>query len=169
MYSSLLIPDRRQMAGVLELPSKSPCTIFIKPWAPKLNRWGLGMPIWVSLVVEEHLATRKAAGCVRHSRIWAYYQVDGYDAASYLNSVCANWISRAICRENHFIPTSSTRTPDVIDDTLVYRRAGDKFLMVVNASNTTNGPGWKPCGMVKSGSTTCRPGARTLGYEGRDP
>ena len=53
---------------------------------------GWEMPVWYSSVVEEHMATRKSAGLfdVTHMGV---YQVEGIDALSFLDSVCANDIS----------------------------------------------------------------------------
>jgi glycine hydroxymethyltransferase len=134
---------------------------------------GWEMPVWYSSVVEEHQATRQAAGLfdVTHMGV---YQVEGRDAASFLDSVCGNSVGSLRPGESlysHFLDPDA----NVIDDTLVYRRAADKFLMVVNASNDDKDRFWLESvrdGKVKIDTT--RPGARTLGYEAiirnlRDP
>jgi glycine hydroxymethyltransferase len=131
------------------------------------------MPVWYSSVVEEHQATRQAAGLfdVTHMGV---YQVEGRDAASLLDSVCGNSVGSLQPGESlysHFLDPDA----NVIDDTLVYRRAADKFLMVVNASNDDKDRLWLES--VRDGKVridTTRPGARTLGYEAvirnlRDP
>ena len=50
---------------------------------------GWEMPVWYTSVLEEHLATRQAAGLFDVSHM-GVYQVEGDDAASFLDSVCAN-------------------------------------------------------------------------------
>jgi glycine hydroxymethyltransferase len=134
---------------------------------------GWEMPVWYSSVVEEHLATRQAAGLFDVSHM-GVYQVEGQDAASFLDSVCANSVGALLPGESlytHFLLPDA----NVIDDSLVYRRAVDKFLMVVNASNDDKDRSWLEA--VRDGKVridNLRPGARTLGYEAvirnlRDP
>ena len=134
---------------------------------------GWEMPVWYSSVLEEHQATRQAAGLFDVSHM-GVYQVEGEEAASFLDSVVANNCGSLCPGESlysHFL------TPDakVIDDTLIYRRAWDKFLMVVNASNDDKDRAWLEAvrdGHVKVDSA--RPGARAYGYNAvlrnlRDP
>ncbi len=134
---------------------------------------GWEMPVWYTSVVEEHLATRQAAGLfdVAHMGV---YSVEGADAASFLDTICGNdcgGLEPGESLYSHFL------TPDaeVIDDTLVYRRAFDKYLVVVNASNDDKDRTWFESvrdGKVKIDNN--RPWARTYGYEAvirnlRDP
>jgi glycine hydroxymethyltransferase len=134
---------------------------------------GWEMPVWYSSVLEEHLATRQAAGLFDVSHM-GVYQVEGVDAAAFLDSVVANNCGGLIPGESLY---SQFLTPDaeVIDDTLIYRRASDKFLMVVNASNDDKDRTWLEA--VRDGKVkvdTARPGARCYGYNAvirnlRDP
>ena len=98
------------------------------------------MPVWYSSVLEEHLATRQAAGLFDVSHM-GVYQVEGDEAASFLDSVVANNCGSLLPGESLY---SQFLTPDaqVIDDTLIYRRAWDRFLMVVNASNDDKDRAW---------------------------
>jgi len=134
---------------------------------------GWEMPVWYTSVLEEHLATRQAAGLfdVAHMGV---YQVEGDDAASFLDTVCSNDVGGLLPGESlysHFL----TPDADVIDDTLIYRRAIDKFLVVVNASNDDKDRTWLESvrdGKVKIENS--RPWARTYGYHAiirnlRDP
>lgn len=50
---------------------------------------GWDMPVWYTSVVEEHLATRQAAGLFDVSHM-GVYDVRGADAASFLDAVCGN-------------------------------------------------------------------------------
>ena len=134
---------------------------------------GWEMPVWYSSVLEEHLATRQAAGLfdVAHMGV---YQVEGDEAASFLDSVVANNCGALLPGESLY---SQFLTPDanVIDDTLIYRRMWDKFLMVVNASNDDKDRAWLEA--VRDGKVKVdngRPAARTYGYNAvlrnmRDP
>ena len=134
---------------------------------------GWEMPVWYTSVMEEHLATRQAAGLfdVAHMGV---YSVEGPDAASFLDTICANDCGGLEPGESLY---SQFLTPEaeVIDDTLVYRRAWDRFLVVVNASNDDKDRAWFES--VRDGTVkidNARPWARTYGYEAvirnlRDP
>lgn len=134
---------------------------------------GWEMPVWYSTVLEEHLATRQAAGLfdVAHMGV---YQVEGEDAASFLDAVCGN--DCGLIRPGNSLYTHFL-TPDanVVDDTLVYRRAWDKYLVVVNASNDDKDRTWLEA--VRDGKVkvdNARPWARVYGYDAairnlRDP
>lgn len=134
---------------------------------------GWDMPVWYTSVVEEHLATRQAAGLFDVSHM-GVYEVRGADAASFLDTICANDCGGLLPGESLY---SQFLTPDadVIDDTLVYRRARDKFLVVVNASNDDKDRTWFEC--VRDGKVkidNARPWTRTYGYNAeivnlRDP
>ena len=134
---------------------------------------GWEMPVQYTGVKEEHLATRQAAGLFDVSHM-GVYEVLGQDAASFLDTVCGNDVGGLAPGESlytHFL----TPDADVIDDTLVYRRGTDKFLVVVNASNDDKDRTWLENirdGVIKIDNS--RPFARTFGYEAiirnlRDP
>jgi glycine hydroxymethyltransferase len=102
------------------------------------------------------------------------YDVRGADAASFLDTVCGNDCGGLMPGESlytHFL----TPDADVIDDTLVYRRGWDNYLVVVNASNDDKDRTWLES--VRDGKVkidNARPFARTFGYEAairnlRDP
>ncbi|RPI94569.1 MAG: serine hydroxymethyltransferase [Chloroflexi bacterium] len=134
---------------------------------------GWDMPVWYTSVVEEHLATRQAAGLFDVSHM-GVYEVRGAEAASFLDTICANDVGGLLPGESLY---SQFLTPDadVIDDTLVYRRGWDKFLVVVNASNDDKDRAWFES--VRDGKVridNARPWARAYGYEAeirnlRDP
>ncbi len=101
---------------------------------------GWEMPVWYSSVLEEHLACRQAAGLfdVAHMGV---YQAEGPFAATFLDSVCGNDIGTLAIGEScytHFLDPDA----HVIDDTLVYRRSSDRYLVVVNASNDDKDWNW---------------------------
>ena len=134
---------------------------------------GWDMPVWYTSVVEEHLATRQAAGLFDVSHM-GVYDVRGADAASFLDSVCGNDCGGLLPGQSlytHFI----TPDGDVVDDTLVYRRGWENYLVVVNASNDDKDRTWLES--VRDGKVRVdndRPWARAYGYEAairnlRDP
>jgi glycine hydroxymethyltransferase len=101
---------------------------------------GWEMPVWYTSVVEEHQACREAAGLfdVAHMGV---FQAEGPHAAQFLDTVCGNDIGGLEIGEScytHFLDPNS----NVIDDTLVYRRAEEKYLVVVNASNDNKDWAW---------------------------
>jgi len=101
---------------------------------------GWEMPVWYTSVSEEHLAVRKAAGIfdVAHMGV---YQAEGEDACAFLDSVVGNDITSLKIGDSCY---THLMDPDanVIDDLLIYRRAKDKYLMVVNASNDDKDWAW---------------------------
>jgi glycine hydroxymethyltransferase len=101
---------------------------------------GWEMPVWYTSVVEEHLACRNSAGLfdVAHMGV---LQAEGPFASAFLDSVCGNDIGTLKIGEScytHFLDPDA----NVIDDTLVYRRAEEKYLVVVNASNDAKDWAW---------------------------
>ena len=134
---------------------------------------GWEMPVWYSGVMDEHLATRNAAGLfdVAHMGV---YDVRGDDAASFLDTVCGNDIG-GLGLGNSLYTQFLTPDAEVIDDTLIYRRGADDFLVVVNASNDDKDRTWLESvrdGKVKIDNKY--PWARTYGYDAeirnlRDP
>ncbi|MBX3036885.1 MAG: serine hydroxymethyltransferase [Anaerolineales bacterium] len=134
---------------------------------------GWEMPVVYTSIFEEHLATRNAAGLFDVSHM-GVYDVRGADAASFLDAVCANDCGALQSGESlytHFL----TPDADVIDDTLVYRRGFDNYLVVVNASNDDKVRTWWES--VRDGKVkvdNARPFARAYGYDAnirnlRDP
>lgn len=101
---------------------------------------GWEMPVWYTGVLDEHNAVRRNAGLfdVAHMGV---FECSGPHAAEFLDLVCTNYV-------RWYAPGESFYTylldPDgqVIDDLLVYRRAADRFLMVVNAANAEKDWAW---------------------------
>jgi glycine hydroxymethyltransferase len=77
------------------------------------------------------------------------YQAEGPGACAFLDSVCGNDISALRVGQScytHFLDPVA----NVIDDLLVYRRAGEIYLVVVNASNDSTDWAW--LNAVKNGT-----------------
>jgi len=101
---------------------------------------GWEMPVWYSSVVDEHLATRNAAGLFDVSHM-GVFETQGSHASIFLDCVCGNNISDLKTGEScytHFLDPDAK----VIDDLLVYRHMPDKYLVVVNAANANKDWAW---------------------------
>jgi glycine hydroxymethyltransferase len=101
---------------------------------------GWEMPVWYTSVLEEHQAVRKTAGLfdVGHMGV---FQAEGPDAAVFLDCVVGNDIGALRVGESCYTHLL-TPEAEVIDDLLVYRRAAEKYLLVVNASNEDKDWAW---------------------------
>ncbi len=101
---------------------------------------GWEMPVWYTSVMEEHLAVRKAAGLfdVAHMGV---YQAEGVDACAFLDSIVGNDIASLGIGESCYTHLMDPNA-NVIDDLLIYHRAKDKYLIVVNASNDDKDWAW---------------------------
>ena len=122
------------------------------------------MPVWYNSVIEEHMATRQAAGLFDVSHM-GVYQAEGHSAAPFLDSVCGNDIAGLEIGEScytHFLDPNA----NVLDDCLVYRRAEEKFLVVVNASNDDKD--WTWLNAVKNGEVAIDPVQPWVKAFGRD-
>ncbi|NIM95928.1 MAG: glycine cleavage system aminomethyltransferase GcvT [Anaerolineales bacterium] len=94
---------------------------------------GWDMPVWYTSLLEEHVATRTAAGLFDVSHM-GVYQVEGRQASDFLDSVTTNDVAALEVGASHY---TQFLDPDgaVIDDTMIYRRSEESYLVVVNASN----------------------------------
>jgi glycine hydroxymethyltransferase len=101
---------------------------------------GWEMPVWYSSVIEEHLATRQAAGLFDVSHM-GVYQAEGPQACAFLDSLVGNDIAGLEVGESLY---TQFMAPDgsVIDDTMIYRRRAETYLVVVNASNDDKDWSW---------------------------
>ena len=123
---------------------------------------GWEMPVWYTSVIEEHLATRLAAGLFDVSHM-GVYQAEGPQAAPFLDSVFTNDVDGLAVGESHY---TQLLAPDgsVIDDAMIYRRGDRTYLIVVNASNDDKDWAWLEA--VRTGTVRVdgrRPGARAYG------
>ena len=101
---------------------------------------GWEMPVWYTSVVDEHLATRQAAGLFDVSHM-GVYQAEGRQAAAFLDSAFTNDVAALAVGESQY---TQMLLPDgsVIDDAMIYRRADQAYLIVVNASNDDKDWAW---------------------------
>lgn len=128
-----------------ELKKTALNTIHREMGAKMVQFAGWDMPVRYSSVLDEHQAVRRTAGLFDVSHM-GVFQIEGPEAAVFINSVCPN----DICGNDvhHLRVGTSLYThfldPDanVMDDLLVYRRAEEVFLMVVNAANEEQDWAW---------------------------
>jgi glycine cleavage system T protein len=101
---------------------------------------GWEMPVLYGSIVDEHRAVRTAAGLFDVSHMGCY-EVKGEGAGRFLDLVTTNYVGKLRDGEGQY---SYALAPDghVLDDLIVYRRAADRFLVIVNASNATKVEAW---------------------------
>ena len=102
---------------------------------------GYEMPVrYKTSVMEEHLATRAAAGLFDATHM-GVFDASGPHVVEFLNVVTANETRSLKVGQSHY---THFLAPDgsVIDDLLVYRLAEERFLLVVNASNNDKDWAW---------------------------
>jgi glycine cleavage system T protein (aminomethyltransferase) len=95
---------------------------------------GWEMPVEYSGIREEHRAVRERAGLFDVSHM-GEFEVEGPGALAFLQRLTTNDVSKLVPGR---IQYSAMLTPEgtFVDDLLVYRRNGDRYLLVVNAGNT---------------------------------
>src|SRR6266581_3570895 len=95
---------------------------------------GWEMPVQYSGILEEHRAVRERAGIFDVSHM-GELEFEGPDALEQLQRLTPNDLSKLAdgrCHYSAFLTERGT----YVDDLLVYRRAADSYILVVNASNT---------------------------------
>ena len=101
---------------------------------------GWEMPVWYTSALEEHRAIRNAAGLFDLGHMGVFH-VSGEHATEFLDNVTANyaaWLEDGESQYAHLFDPEG----NVIDDIFVYRRAADRYLVVVNASNEDKDWDW---------------------------
>jgi len=95
---------------------------------------GWEMPVWYTTIANEHATVRSAAGLfdIGHMGLFA---ISGQHAANFLDTVTTNYVRWLEIGQSHY---SYILDLDGVpmDDVIVYRRAAEVFMMVVNAVNT---------------------------------
>ena len=101
---------------------------------------GWEMPVQYQGILEEHRAVRERAGIFDVSHM-GELEVTGPGALEALQSLTPNDVGKlpdGRCHYSAFLTERGT----FVDDLLVYRRAEDSYLLVVNASNTLKDFQW---------------------------
>ena len=94
---------------------------------------GWEMPVWYTSALEEHRAVRTAAGLYDLGHM-GVFQISGPHATEFLNAVCSNYVSWLMDGQSQYAYLFDA-DGNVIDDVFIYRRAWDRYLVVVNAAN----------------------------------
>ena len=101
---------------------------------------GWHMPVQYSSIIEEHRAVRTKAGLfdVSHmGEIW----IDGKQALDLVQKISSNDASKLAIGQIHYAGLL-TKDGCFVDDMLVHKVADDRYLLVVNASNTDKDFAW---------------------------
>lgn len=95
---------------------------------------GWELPVQYSGVIDEHLTCRNTAGLFDVSHMGEVH-VEGADAEDFLNYLVTNNVAKLSPGQAQY-SVMCDHTGGIVDDLVIYRRALDRFLVVVNASNT---------------------------------
>ena len=95
---------------------------------------GWELPVQYTGVMDEHLACRQAAGLFDVSHMGEVH-IEGPDAEAYLNTLVTNQVAKLSVGQAQYT-VMCHESGGIVDDLVIYRRAKDRFLVVVNASNT---------------------------------
>lgn len=120
---------------------------------------GWEMPVWYSSVIEEHKATRTAAGLFDVSHM-GVCDASGPNACAFLDLITANDVSALEVGNSHYNYLLGVDGVP-IDDMMIYRIGEERYLIVINASN--NDKDWAWMNAVNEGKTSIdskRPWAR---------
>lgn len=95
---------------------------------------GWEMPVQYTSVLEEHAACRESVGIFDVSHMGEVH-VEGADAEKYLNYLVTNNVAKLADGQAQYTVMCNEQG-GIVDDLVIYRRSRDRFLVVVNASNT---------------------------------
>ncbi len=95
---------------------------------------GWELPVQYTGVLDEHMACREAAGLFDVSHMGEVH-VEGPDAEAYLNYLVSNNVAKLADNQAQY-STLPNKQGGLVDDLVIYRRSRERFLVVVNASNT---------------------------------
>ncbi len=94
---------------------------------------GWEMPVWYTSALDEHRAVRETAGLFDLGHM-GVFQVSGTYATEFLNAVTSNYAAWLENGQSHYAYLLDV-DGQMIDDVFIYRRAFDRYLLVVNAVN----------------------------------
>lgn len=101
---------------------------------------GWELPVQYTGVMDEHIACRTAAGLFDVSHMGEVH-VEGDHAEAFLNYLLTNNVTKTEPGQAQYNVMCNERG-GIVDDLVIYRRAQDRFLVVVNASNTEKDFAW---------------------------
>lgn len=101
---------------------------------------GWEMPLQYSRIVKEHLAVRTLAGLFDLSHM-GEIEVCGQGANELVQKLCTNDVNRLI--DGRVLYTLLCKeTGGIVEDVLIYRRADNDYMLVVNAANIEKDLAW---------------------------
>jgi aminomethyltransferase len=95
---------------------------------------GWELPVQYSGLADEHMACRSAAGLFDVSHMGEVH-VEGKDSEEFLNYLVSNNVAKVAIGQAQY-SVMCNEQGGIVDDLVIYRRGQDRFLVVVNASNT---------------------------------
>jgi aminomethyltransferase len=101
---------------------------------------GWEMPVQYAGILEEHRAVRERVGLFDVSHM-GEFDVKGADALAFLQRLTPNDVAKLADGRIHY-SAFLTDAGTFVDDLLVYRKAADSYLLVVNAGNTPKDFAW---------------------------
>ncbi len=101
---------------------------------------GWELPVQYSGVIDEHLACRTSAGLFDVSHMGEVL-LEGQGAESFLNWLVSNNVAKLAIGQAQYSVMCNFEG-GLVDDLVIYRRAADRFLVVINASNTEKDVAW---------------------------
>ncbi len=101
---------------------------------------GWTMPIYYTSIIDEHTAVRMDAGLFDLCHM-GVLEIVGPKALAFLQRLLTNNIARIADSEAVYSPMC-LETGGTIDDLIVYRLGGDRFSLIVNASNRSKDYAW---------------------------
>jgi aminomethyltransferase len=101
---------------------------------------GFEMPVQYDSIIDEHLAVRNDAGLFDVSHMGEVL-IQGNRALDFLQHLVANDVEK-LCDGRALYTVMCTPEGGIVDDGIVYRRAEDEYLMVLNAANTDRDLAW---------------------------
>ncbi len=101
---------------------------------------GWNMPVQYTGILDEHKAVREACGVFDISHMGQFF-VSGEGATEWLNSMFTNNLNKLVDGMGQYSMMLNEQG-GVIDDLIIYRRAQDDYLIVVNASMIDEDLAW---------------------------
>jgi aminomethyltransferase len=101
---------------------------------------GYEMPLQYSSIIAEHLAVRNSVGVFDISHM-GEVEVTGSDALAFLQRITTNDVSKLFPGRVHY-SAMCYENGGIVDDVVVYQRAPNNYLLVVNASNQKKDYDW---------------------------
>ncbi|RXT13650.1 glycine cleavage system aminomethyltransferase GcvT [Ammoniphilus sp. CFH 90114] len=115
-------------------------SVYAKYGAKTIDFGGWELPVQFSSIKEEHEAVRERAGLFDVSHM-GEVDVIGPDALAFVQKMTTNDASKLVVNQAQYAimcyPDGGT-----VDDLLVYKRADDHYLLVINAGNIDKDVSW---------------------------